>query len=140
MSTAQSKYRRSADSFMGLVQKFPLRPIRGRSDYAAAAAMLDQLALRDEGLDSGESDYLETLELLIEAYDNDHAVIKPSGKTPLERLKYLMEQNRMSPANLGDLIGSRPTATMILKGEREISKAHIRKLADRFKVDAGLFL
>ena len=28
----------------------------------------------------------------------------------------------------------------ILRGERELSKAHLRKLAERFKVDAGLFL
>src|ERR1700735_2031071 len=110
MSTAISKNRRSMDSFMGLVQEFPLRPIRSQSDYTAASAMLDRLVLRDDRLDAGEADYLETLELLIEAYDDAHAVIKPSGKTPLERLKYLMKQNGMSSMALGDLIGSRPTA------------------------------
>ena len=140
MSGTISKNRRSADSFMELVQKFPLRPIRSVSEYAAAAAMLDRLALRDDKLDCGEADYLETLELLIEAYDEKHAAIRPSGRTPLERLKYLMKQNRMSSADLGDLIGSRPTATMILKGGRQISKAHIRKLVERFRVEAGLFL
>jgi antitoxin component HigA of HigAB toxin-antitoxin module len=41
---------------------------------------------------------------------------------------------------LGDVIGSRPAASMILKGERELSKSHIRRLAQHFKLDAGYFL
>jgi antitoxin component HigA of HigAB toxin-antitoxin module len=46
----------------------------------------------------------------------------------------------MKPSDLGDLIGSRSAATSILQGNRILSKAHIRKLAQRFRVDAGYFL
>ena len=37
-------------------------------------------------------------------------------------------------------IGSQSYASMILSGKREISKDNAKKLAERFKVDAGLFI
>jgi HTH-type transcriptional regulator / antitoxin HigA len=130
----------ATDSYMDLIRQFPLRPIRTRKDYAVAAGLVDRLALLDDQMDSGQSDYLDTLELLIESYDEQQAKIEPEGRSPLERLKYLLQQNQMSAAELGDLLGSRPAASMILKGDRQMSKDHIRKLAERFRVDAGYFL
>jgi HTH-type transcriptional regulator/antitoxin HigA len=140
MNSTATKQRQVTDSYMALIEQFALRPIRNRKEYAVAEAMLDRLALLDDKLDPGEVDYLETLELLIEAYDLQHAVIEPHGDTPLERLKYLIEQNGLGSSALGDLLGSRPLASMILKGERSLSKTHIRKLAERFCIDAGFFL
>jgi antitoxin component HigA of HigAB toxin-antitoxin module len=47
----------------------------------------------------------------------------------------------LSPAGLGDIIGSRPAASMFLSGTRkELSKTQIRRLAAHFKVNAGYFL
>jgi hypothetical protein len=42
--------------------------------------------------------------------------------------------------SLGALLGNRSLGSKILRGERELSKTHLRILADRFKVEAGLFL
>lgn len=140
MSATAAKHRPVSDSYLNLTQQFVLRPIRNRREYTAAEAIVDRLALLDDKLDAGQTDYLDTLELLIEAYDQQHAVMRPRGQTPLQRLHYLVEQNGMTPSALGDLLGSRPLASMILNGDRELSKAHIRKLAERFKVDAGYFL
>ena len=46
----------------------------------------------------------------------------------------------LSPAQLGDVLVSRPAASMILKGVREPSKAHVRKLARHFRLSADYFL
>ena len=140
MSATTTKLREISDSYMDLIQQFALRPIRNRREYTAAEAMLDRLALLDDKMDAGQSDYLETLELLIDAYDQQHAHIVPLGRSPLERLRYLINQNGLTSSALGDLLGSRPLASMILNGDRELSKTHIRKLAERFKVDAGFFI
>ena len=43
-------------------------------------------------------------------------------------------------SDLGRLLGERSLGPKILSGQRELSKAHIRKLADHFGVSAGLFL
>jgi len=72
---------------------------------------------------------------LIEEYDLDR-----DGITPLEALKTLLDANGMGASDLGRVIGSQSYASMILSGKREISKDNAKKLAERFKVDAGLFI
>ena len=60
----------------------------------------------------------------------------------VEALKVLLEANGMSAADLSNLLGdrSRSLGTRLLSGERELSKAHIRTLCERFAVSADLFV
>jgi HTH-type transcriptional regulator / antitoxin HigA len=126
-------------SYFRLLAEFPLRPIRSKIDYDRAAAILDKLAIRDESdLDQGESDYLETLSLLIESYDAEHLPMPVRHRSPIELLKFLLKQNSLTTTDLGQLIGSKGLASEILNGKRELSKTHIRKLAKRFDIDPGL--
>ena len=46
----------------------------------------------------------------------------------------------MTASALGGLLGNRSIGSKLLRGERELSKAHIRRLCERFKVSADLFL
>jgi antitoxin component HigA of HigAB toxin-antitoxin module len=46
----------------------------------------------------------------------------------------------MTASDLGELLGNRSLGSKVLRGERELSKTHLRILAERFKVDAGLLL
>jgi antitoxin component HigA of HigAB toxin-antitoxin module len=47
----------------------------------------------------------------------------------------------MKVRELGALLGvSESAASMILKGDRSLTVGHVRKLAARFKVSAGLFV
>jgi len=103
---------------------------------------LDRLAVEDESaLDAGESDYLETLSLLIDAYDREHYPMPIGDSSPLDTLRFLMEQNQMRQAELASLLGIGPSAvSMILSGSRPITAEHARRLGGRFNVDAGLFL
>jgi antitoxin component HigA of HigAB toxin-antitoxin module len=91
-------------------------------------------------LTDGEIDYLEALGRFVADYEHDHSLNKLSQATPLQVLQHLMEERGMTPADLGNILGSRPAATMILKGQREMSKAHIRTAADYFAVSAAVFL
>lgn len=131
-----------APSYLALLKRFPLRPIRSESDYDAASAVLDRLVVRDENtLDEGETDYLEMLELLIEDYDERHFQPRPDKRTPGQRLKELMHQTSMTPVDLRSLLEvSQPLVSLILSGKRELSKANIKRLAEHFRLDAGYFL
>jgi HTH-type transcriptional regulator/antitoxin HigA len=51
-----------------------------------------------------------------------------------------MEENEMSTTDLGYVLGSRGLASEVLNGNRGLSKTLIRKLADKFGVDPGLFI
>jgi HTH-type transcriptional regulator/antitoxin HigA len=128
--------------FVELFKRFPLRAIKTESDYDAAAAVLDRLAIRDEKtLSPGQADYLEALATLIEKYDDDNNVFPvDDAGTPLDRLAALMENRGMTSAELNTLIGSQSAASMVLNGKREISKRQAKKLAKYFRVDAGAFI
>jgi len=131
---------KSRDRYMDLIRQFPLRPIRTESDRDAAGAMMDRLAVRDD-LNPGESDYQDVLDDLIEAYDEHRWPMPPDRRTPLQRLKSLLQDHNLTPTDLQTLLGcSQTLVSLILSGKRSLSKANIAKLAGRFGVDGGYFL
>lgn len=128
------------DSYFDLVRRFPLVPIRTEAQYDAALAFVKDLAIRGEdSLDKGERIYLDALTQFVADYEDKHYQIEVRDLTPLDALKYLMEQNGMAPADLGRLLGNRSLASQILRGKRGLSRTHIRILCERFKVEPGLF-
>ncbi len=90
-------------------------------------------------LKSGEQDYFDTLTLLVELYDREHFTAD-AERDPLSMLKYMMQESGMAQADLGRLLGNRALASLILNGHRQLSKTHIGKLAEHFKVSPALFL
>lgn len=134
-----ARRREDLTRYMELVARFPLRPLRGEADYDAAVRVLDELAGRDD-LDAGEADYLAALTRFVEDYDDGHYTIGLPEMSPLDALNYLMQQRGLSRSDLGRILGSASAASMVLNGQRELSKAQIAKLAAEFKVDAGLFI
>jgi HTH-type transcriptional regulator/antitoxin HigA len=127
--------------YLAMIQSFPLRPLRSEREYDAALSVLDSLAVRPEGsLDPGEQDYFDTLTILVEAYDQEHYAAEMKHGDPLAMLKYLMQESGMTQAELGRLLENRSLASQILNGHRQLSKTHIRKLADHFKVSPAVFL
>jgi HTH-type transcriptional regulator/antitoxin HigA len=122
-----------------LVRMFPLRPVRTRADYDRAIRMIDMLA----GLEQptrDQSDYLEVLSNEVERYEHEREPIDDSGLSPLDSLKYLLEEHDMTASDLGRLLGNRQLGSAILRGERSLSKAHIALLAEHFRVEPGLFI
>ena len=129
------------DEYLDLVTAFPPRPIRDGEQYDQTVAAMNKLAIRDEdSLSDAEHDYLMALTRFVEDYDERAFLASRKKRAPLQALKLLMEQTGMSTADLGRLLGNSGLASMIVNGKRELSKAHIRLLADHFKVDAGLFI
>jgi HTH-type transcriptional regulator/antitoxin HigA len=136
---SQIRNRRDKDRYLELVRRFPLRPIRTKRDFVAATKAMETLAVRGEDdLNPDELDYLDVLTDLVEAYENEHYP-EPLDGTPIDRLKGLLEEARMSTADLGRLLGNSGVASQIMLGRRELSKAHIRILSRHFKLDADYF-
>jgi len=136
--TTQRKVR---DSYLELIQTLPLRPLRNEADYDTAVAIMNRLAVRDEGtLDQGEQDYFDTLVMIVESYDATNNPIDPSQVSPVELLKGLMENRKMNVSDLGRVIGSQPLASMILSGKRAISRKQAGVLGMYFGLNAGAFV
>lgn len=125
--------------FKALVAMFPPRVVHDETDYDDAIEVIDKLTSIPT-LTKGQAEYLETLSVLVEDYEREHHAIDTSNILPREILAYLCEQNTMTASALGELLGNRSIGSKLLRGERELSKTHIRKLCRRFKVGADLFL
>jgi antitoxin component HigA of HigAB toxin-antitoxin module len=94
---------------MGIVQPNPVCRICVR--YAAASH-------------KDQQDYLESLSLVIESYEQNHFPVNTGNATPIEIAESLLEENGMNSSDLGNMLGDRPLGWRILKGQRELSKAH----------------
>ena len=115
------------------------RPIHDDAQDEEATAMMNALAVFTR-LNAEQRDYLDVLTEFVDEYDQGRKIRwrKISG---LESLKYLLEENGMSAADLSRILGaSRNLGAMILRGERQLTLAHVRTLAKRFSVSADLFL
>ena len=125
-------------TFAELCSSLPPRPIHDEADYDNAIEMLDSLVGRK--LNKDQRDYVEVMTTLVAAYEDVQHAIDTSKISGLDSLKHLLEENELTASDLGELLGNRSLGSKILRGERELSKTHLRLLTDRFKVDAGLFL
>lgn len=135
--TKSRKAVRTGDTYMKLVRRFPLKTIKDDDEHEEASRVISELMGRD--LDSGAGDYLDALLVLVNKYEDEHHAIDET-MTPQQALRALMASNALSQADIGRIIGSESAVSMFLKGDRDLSKAQIKKLAERFKVDALLFL
>jgi HTH-type transcriptional regulator / antitoxin HigA len=140
MSNTMTKasFRRLPKVYGELVALLPPRPIHDDVDLANASEMIDRLA--GFNLNADQEDYLAALSTFVEAYEADRFPMDDSRTGPLDALRVLLAEHGMTASDLGRLLGNRTLGAAILAGRRSLSKSHIKKLAEHFKVEPGLFL
>ena len=137
MPKTTSRKAAARDSYLELVRRHPLKTIKGDAEHERAVALVAELMGRD--LDAGSGDYLDALLVLVNKYEDEQHFID-ANLTPQEALRALMEFNGLTQADIGRIIGSESTVSMFLRGVRDLSKAQVKKLAARFKLDASVFM
>ena len=137
-TATKSDFREVPRTYAGLVAMLPPRPIHDDVDLANATEMIDRLA--GFKLNADQEDYLEAISTFVEAYEGERFPIDDSRITPLDALKALLAEHGMTASDLGRLLGNRTLGAAILAGRRNLSKTHIKMLAEHFKVEPGLFL
>lgn len=111
-----------------------LKPIKTKKDhnkYLTRAYELMQMELKPN---SKESDELEVLSILIEAYEKSKFPIE--APHPIEAILFRLDQLGMPKSELSKLLGSRSRASEILKGKRKLSIGMIRKLNQHLGISA----
>lgn len=121
-----------------LCRLFPPRPIRDAVDHTNATEIIRALA--GFPLNQDQEDYLEVLSQLVGTYEDEHHARKLRKMKPIEILRDLMQQNQLTTSQLGELLGNRSLGSKLLRSERELSKTHIRILAQRFKISPALLM
>ncbi len=126
------------ESYAELVGLFMPRPLHDDVDYRNALAVLDAMAGFEMNAD--QEDYFEAIATFVEKYEAQHHAIDDAKLSPVELVRSLLAEHEMTESDLGRLFGDRSLGHRILSGERELSKAHIRILAEHFSLSPAAFL
>lgn len=75
---------------------------------------------------------MEVLVTLIEVYENKYYPIQSA--TPLEAIKFFMEQQSLTPRDLEPYIGPSGRVSEVLNGKRRLSLSMIRRLHEGLRI------
>ena len=113
-----------------------VKPIRTKADYVEA---LDELkGVFNAAKGTKEYDRAEVLEILIEDYENKNYPIEDPD--PIEAIKYMMEENELNQTQLGEIIGDKAKASLILNRKRKLSITMIRGLHKHLKIPLDILI
>lgn len=113
-----------------------IKLIKTNKDYKNALKLAD--ALMDAKPNTPDGDRLELIVTLIEIYEKKHFPInKPS---PIEAIKFRMEQMNLTPKDLIPFIGSKSKVSEVLNGKRTLSLNMIRQLSAGLNIPAEILI
>lgn len=123
-------------SYKKLLADHPPHAIHTEEENEAWVAELEDL-YSQEKLTPEESEYAELLKVLIEKFESRYQ-IEPAA-SPIDVVHHLMDARDLKQSDMLDVFGSKGIASEVLSGKRELSKAHIQRLSEKFHVSPGLF-
>jgi HTH-type transcriptional regulator / antitoxin HigA len=113
-----------------------LKPIKTEEDYEEALQEIEHLWEAKPG--TPESDILEILVTLVEAYEREHYELPPPD--PIDALEYFMESRGWTRKDLEPYIGSRGRVSEILGRKRPLTLAMIRRLEQATGIPASILV
>ena len=113
-----------------------IKPIHTEEQYRAALARLQEIW--DAEPETPESDELDVLSILVEAYEEErHPIGTPD---PIEAIKFRMEQMGLTRKDLEPHIGSRARVSEVLTRRRGLSLDMIRRLNEKLGIPAEVLI
>ncbi|HEX4054482.1 MAG TPA: hypothetical protein VHX86_09475 [Tepidisphaeraceae bacterium] len=77
-------------------------------------------------MQADERDYAEALAILVHRFEQDRRRSSLPKLTPIDRLKFLMQEHAMTVNDLARVLGSQPNASLILHGKLSLYPAKLR--------------
>ncbi|MGF6398601.1 HTH-type transcriptional regulator/antitoxin HigA [Pseudomonas frederiksbergensis] len=111
-----------------------IHPIHTDADYRAALKSVSALFNNEPEPGTPEGDYFEIMITLIEAYESKQFPV--DLPTPIDAIKFRMEQSGLSAADLAPAIGRTNRVYEVLNGKRTLTLPMIWKLHDLFGIPA----
>lgn len=107
-----------------------VKPIRSEADYEAALAEIERLWGARSG--TPDSDRLNVLATLVDAYESEH--------DPIEAIKFRMDQQGLTRRDLEAILGARARVAEVLNRKRDLSIGMIRRLHERLGISAEVLI
>jgi HTH-type transcriptional regulator/antitoxin HigA len=115
-----------------------LKPIKNEEQYEEALTRIYKLIQKNPKRGSIESDELEILSILVESYEKEKYAIEPPS--PLEAVKFRLEQLGMNTSDLRHYLGYRSRVSEVMSGKRKLSLRMMRTLHNKLGVPAESLL
>jgi HTH-type transcriptional regulator/antitoxin HigA len=100
-------------------------------------SVLEELEHRSTQWSDAETKLAELLTVLIERFEERNYQLKAA--TPVEVLLELMASNHLKQKDLIDVFGAESTVSAVLNGKRDMTRAQIKRLSERFSVSPAVF-
>jgi HTH-type transcriptional regulator/antitoxin HigA len=113
-----------------------VKPLRSKEDHAAALQQIERLWGKKPGTEAG--DLLDVLITLVEAYEREHFPMDLPD--PIEAIKFRLEQQRKDYRALIGIIGQRTRVYEVMRGDRSLSLAMIRRLHRSLQIPAEVLI
>lgn len=107
-----------------------IRPIRSQADYERGLLEIKRLWNARSG--TKEADEREAIGVLVEAYEE--RVYPVPNPDPIEAIKFRMEQQGLTTADLLPIFGTRGRVSEVLNRRRPLTLEMIRQLHFRFGI------
>ena len=125
--------------YVRLANRVVIKAIEVEEEYDRMVAAVGRLMDKgEERWSAEESALLETMAILIQAYDDRHYPLPATP--PHEMLAHLIETSGRTTKDLLPIFGTRSRVSEVLNGKRSVSKEQAKKLAELFKVSTDLFI
>ncbi|MBO1224619.1 MAG: ImmA/IrrE family metallo-endopeptidase [Candidatus Scalindua sediminis] len=103
-----------------------IKVIKTEKDYEDALELIEKLMSLDPDPDSEEGEQLSLLSALIQDYEA--RAFPQTLPSPIEAIKFRMEQAGLKPTDMIPYIGSRSRVSEILSGKRQLTLEMVRSL------------
>jgi HTH-type transcriptional regulator/antitoxin HigA len=114
-----------------------IKPIKNEQDYDLALKKIESIFQAKPNTDDG--DLLQVLSLLVHEYEQKYHKIELL--TPLEALKYEMEEQEITQSSLAKKFGmSKSTISEILHGKKQMSVRFLKFLHNDLGIPAHILL
>ncbi|MCH8557635.1 MAG: helix-turn-helix domain-containing protein [Balneolia bacterium] len=113
-----------------------IQPIHTEQDHQKALERIEEIFDARPG--TAEGDELEILGILVDEYEKKHFPIE--APTPVEAIKFRMEQLGMEQKDLAKLLGSKSRASEILSGKRSLSLRQIKIMYRKLGIPAEVLI
>ncbi|MFZ5587884.1 MAG: ImmA/IrrE family metallo-endopeptidase [Thermodesulfobacteriota bacterium] len=113
-----------------------IKAIKSAEDHQQALARIEALMARPGSPEV--DDEIEVLGILVEKYEEEHFPIEQP--TPVEAIKFRMEQMGLRQIDLVPYLGSRSKVSEVLSGKRSLTLKMIRALSDKLDIPAEILM
>jgi HTH-type transcriptional regulator / antitoxin HigA len=111
--------------------------IRSEAENERYIHMLEELDRKASRISAAERRMAQLLTLLIEDFEEKHYALKAASAVDV--LNELMLANNLKQKDLVDVFATPSIVSEVLRGKRQLTTEHIRRLSRRFHVSPEVF-